>query len=81
MGLALGLVIGALCRLLAIPSPAPTMFAGALLVVAMTLGYIAADRWLARRHALHEPFCGDPDDRIKSATRTERPIEKRGEGG
>jgi XapX domain-containing protein len=49
LGLLLGLGIGGLCRFLAIPSPAPPVLPGALLVVAMTLGYIAADRWLARR--------------------------------
>jgi XapX domain-containing protein len=53
LGLLLGLGIGALCRFLAIPSPAPPVLPGALLVVAMTLGYIAADRWLVRRQALN----------------------------
>ena len=79
LGLVLGLGIGALCRLLAIPSPAPTMLPGALLVIAMTLGYIAADRWLARRHALHEPFCGGPDGRTASEAKTGCPREKRGD--
>ena len=79
LDLVLGLGIGALCRLPAIPSPAPTMLPGALLVIAMTLGYIATDRWLARRRALHEPFCGGPDGSTQSAARTECPREKRGD--
>ncbi|MBK1714855.1 DUF1427 family protein [Rubrivivax gelatinosus] len=66
LGLLLGLGIGALCRFLAIPSPAPPVLPGALLVVAMTLGYLAADRWLARRVARHEHLCGGPDGRTRS---------------
>lgn len=66
LGLLLGLAIGALCRLLGIPSPAPPVLAGALLVVAMTLGYIATDRWVARREALNKPLCGGPDGSIKA---------------
>ena len=69
MGLLLGLGIGALCRFLAIPSPAPPVLPGALLVVAMTLGYIAADRWLCRRQARHTHLCGGPDGRAPSEAR------------
>ena len=43
LGLALALVIGIGCRLLDIPLPAPPKLQGALLVVAMTLGFLAAD--------------------------------------
>jgi XapX domain-containing protein len=46
VGLLLGLIIGAGCRVLGIPSPAPPKLTGALLVVAMTVGFIAADRVL-----------------------------------
>ena len=45
--IALGLVIGGLCRWLQLPVPAPPHLAGALLVVAVTLGYQLADRWLS----------------------------------
>lgn len=69
LGLLLGLGIGALCRLLAIPSPAPPVLPGALLVVAMTLGYVAADRWLWRRQARHAHLCGGPDGRTPSESR------------
>jgi XapX domain-containing protein len=47
LGLVLGLTIGALCRVMEIPSPAPPVLQGALLVLAMTLGHLGADRWLA----------------------------------
>jgi len=67
LGLLLGLGIGALCRFLAIPSPAPPVLPGALLVVAMTLGYLAADRWLCQREARHRHLCGGPDGTTRSA--------------
>ena len=49
IGLLLGLAIGVGCRGLGIPSPAPPVLVGALLVVAMTAGYQLTDRALARR--------------------------------
>ena len=42
-GLALGFLIGAGCRWFGLPLPAPTRLVGALLVVAMTLGFLGAD--------------------------------------
>ena len=60
LGLLLGIAIGAGCRLLHIPSPAPPVLAGALLVVSMTLGYLAIDR-VCSRAALHDGDCGGPD--------------------
>lgn len=65
LGLLLGLAIGAVCRLLSIPSPAPPVLPGALLVVVMTLGYIAADRWFTTRAAHSRHLCGGPDGSIK----------------
>lgn len=47
-GLGAGMGIGAASRLLGIPSPAPIALSGALLVVTMTLGYVAADWWVRR---------------------------------
>ena len=41
-GVVLGTVVGALCRWLDIPSPAPPSPIGALLVVAMTAGFVTA---------------------------------------
>ena len=48
-GVILGLSIGAACRWFDIPSPAPPRLVGALLVVAMTLGFLATDGLLAAR--------------------------------
>jgi XapX domain-containing protein len=46
LGLLVGLLIGAGCRFFDIPSPAPPRLIGALLLVAMTLGFVFADRLL-----------------------------------
>ena len=46
-GLLLGLVIGAGCRWFDIPVPAPPKLVGALLVVAMTVGYMAVEKLVA----------------------------------
>lgn len=63
LGLLLGFAIGAGCRWLDIPVPSPLSLVGALLVVAMTLGYAATDRWLAARShpaATTAHLCGGP---------------------
>lgn len=44
ISLALGLGIGVGCRWFDLPLPAPPKLVGALLVVAMTVGYIGAGR-------------------------------------
>jgi XapX domain-containing protein len=46
LGLLVGFLIGAGCRFFDIPSPAPPRLIGAFLLVAMTLGFVAADRLL-----------------------------------
>lgn len=49
--LLLAFVVGASARWFDIPSPAPPKLIGALLVAAMTLGYVTVDALLARRAA------------------------------
>jgi XapX domain-containing protein len=46
-GCILGLLIGAVCRWFGLPSPTPPTPVGALLVVAMTFGYVVAGYALA----------------------------------
>lgn len=69
IGVALGVVIGIGCRALGIPSPAPPALLGAVLVVAMTGGYVFADRFLARRAARHAEHCGGPTGLPQSVTK------------
>jgi len=51
LGLVLAFALGFACRAFGIPSPAPPMILGALLVMAMTIGYLAIDRWLSASQA------------------------------
>ena len=44
MALALGIGIGVGCRWFDLPLPAPPKLVGALLVLSMTLGFVAASR-------------------------------------
>jgi XapX domain-containing protein len=43
---AVGAILGFLVRWLRLPCPAPNKIAGAMAVLAMTIGYILADRWI-----------------------------------
>ena len=49
LGFILGLLIGVMCRYFDVPAPAPPKLIGALLVVSMTVGYIAADKLLTAK--------------------------------
>jgi XapX domain-containing protein len=44
LGFLVAFGIGAFCRLVKIPSPAPQAIVGSLLVVAMSVGYVATAR-------------------------------------
>ncbi|WP_115718327.1 DUF1427 family protein [Gallaecimonas mangrovi] len=63
LGLLLGLLIGAGCRLLGIPLPAPQALIGALLVLAMTLGYGLVGLLNSCRPATQQSNCGGPSGR------------------
>ena len=48
LGIAVALLIGGLVRFLRLPSPAPPTVSGALMVLALTVGYLLADYLLRR---------------------------------
>jgi XapX domain-containing protein len=62
IGAIVAFLIGAGCRYFDIPVPSPPVLPGALLVVAMTLGYSATDRALTRKAQLAttKHLCGGP---------------------
>lgn len=60
IGLMLGFGIGLGCRLGGIPSPAPPVLTGALLVLAMTLGWTLVDYWASHRPKANVDLCGGP---------------------
>lgn len=49
IGILLGFAIGIGCRWFDIPVPSPPKLIGAVLVVAMTSGYILTDKWMQKR--------------------------------
>jgi XapX domain-containing protein len=62
IGFVLSFIIGAGCRYFDIPAASPPVIPGALIVLAMTLGYSSADRVLVRKNqtATTKHLCGGP---------------------
>jgi XapX domain-containing protein len=64
IGLVLSFVIGAGCRYFDIPAASPPMIPGALIVLAMTLGYSSMERLMANKNpkavAVTKNLCGGP---------------------
>lgn len=60
IGIILGFCIGFFCRYAGIPSPAPPVIPGALLVLAMTVGFLIADRIAKHRAHTTKHLCGGP---------------------
>ena len=65
LGLILALAIGVACRLAGLPLPAPPVLIGALLVLAMTVGYVLVDTYAPDRKADSKPLCGGPSGMTK----------------
>ncbi len=68
LGFGLAFLIGVVCRAISIPLPAPPVLIGALLVVAMTTGYVLTDRYAARRTATQKSRCGGPTGETTGAS-------------
>ncbi len=64
IGFVLSFIIGAGCRYFDIPAASPPVIPGALIVLAMTLGYSSMDRALVRKNqpATTKHLCGGPTD-------------------
>jgi XapX domain-containing protein len=62
LGLLISFAVGVGCRYFDIPVGSPPVIPGALLVLAMTLGYSSTDKILNRRHkpATTARLCGGP---------------------
>lgn len=60
LGFVLAFLIGVGCRVAGLPLPAPPVLIGALLVVAMSAGYVLTDRFAARHEARHRALCAGP---------------------
>lgn len=69
IGMIISLMVGVGCRVFDIPVPSPPVLPGALLVVAMTIGYSGADRFLSRttRIVTTKHLCGGPSGNTVAA--------------
>jgi XapX domain-containing protein len=62
IGLVISFAVGVFCRVFDVPVGSPPVIPGALLVLAMTLGYTSANSYLNRRNkpATTSHQCGGP---------------------
>lgn len=67
LGLLLAFVIGVACRLATIPLPAPPVLIGALLVLAMSTGYVITDYLASHRKVTTRHLCGGPTGKAREA--------------
>jgi XapX domain-containing protein len=74
IGFVLSFLIGAACRYFDIPAASPPVIPGALIVLAMTLGYSSMDRVVSRRQhaATTKSLCGGPTGLPIAITRNAR---------
>ena len=74
----LSFVIGAACRYFDIPAASPPVILGALIVLAMTLGYSSMDRIVSRKErvVITKHLCGGPTGLPVAATKSRQPFEK-----
>ena len=82
IGFVLSFVIGAGCRYFDIPAASPPVIPGALIVLAMTLGYTSMDRALIRRKdraATTMHLCGGPTGLPASIAGSTRPTQPQSE--
>lgn len=82
IGFVLSFIIGAGCRYFDIPAASPPVIPGALIVLAMTLGYSSMDRVLTKKNqtATTKHLCGGPTGLPHSAERVSLPSQPEVEG-
>ena len=78
IGFVLSFLIGAGCRYFDIPAASPPVIPGALIVLAMTLGYTSMDRIVGHkeRAATTKNLCGGPTGLPVAVTKTSSPDRK-----
>ena len=79
IGFVLSFVIGAGCRYFDIPAASPPVIPGALIVLAMTLGYTSMDRIVSRKErvATTKHLCGGPTGLSVATTKSPPTARKR----
>jgi XapX domain-containing protein len=82
IGFVLSFIIGAGCRYFDIPAASPPVIPGALIVLAMTLGYTSMDKVLIRKKdqaATTKHLCGGPTGLPASIANSMRPSQSEGQ--
>lgn len=81
IGLLISFAVGVFCRVFDIPVGSPPVIPGALLVLAMTLGYSSTNKILNRHNnpATTSHLCGGPDGKVIGQTRASKESEAVGE--
>jgi XapX domain-containing protein len=71
IGIVISFAVGVFCRIFDVPVGSPPVIPGALLVLAMTLGYSSTNTYLNRRnkHATTAHLCGGPTGATIAQTR------------
>lgn len=67
LGLPVAFAVGFLSALAGIPAPSPATLLGAVVVAAMTVGYLLADRFLVTRPSGCADACAGPPGAVGSA--------------
>ncbi|WP_396274010.1 DUF1427 family protein [Granulicella aggregans] len=80
LGLLISFAVGVGCRFFDIPVGSPPVVPGALLVLAMTLGYSSTNTFLNRRNrpATTSYLCGGPSGNTASEEMRDRPLASQG---
>ena len=73
IGILISFAVGVGCRFFDIPVGSPPVIPGAVLVLAMTLGYSSTNTLLNKRNqpALHSGLCGGPTGKPASQTESD----------
>jgi XapX domain-containing protein len=80
IGFVLSFIIGAGCRYFDIPAASPPVIPGALIVLAMTLGYSSMDKLIRKdRAATTKHLCGGPTGLPASIANSTRPSQPESE--
>ena len=74
IGLIISFLVGAGCRYFDLPVGSPAVVPGALLVLAMTLGYSSTDKLMSKqRMATMKALCGGPTGKTVSVEAASAP--------
>jgi XapX domain-containing protein len=72
LGLAVSFLVGVGCRWFDVPVGSPPNLIGAMLVVAMSLGYVCTDLFVSKTPATTKHLCGGPSGSTADCTKDQK---------